>query len=84
MIISPVTNRRIKLRDSIRGSVTIVVLLDFHNTIDRYFVPGRRPPFSIQFPNNRPTLLPDRRIKVAELASFFAPTSTIPRRTSRG
>ena len=35
------------------------MLLDFHNTIDRYFVPGRRQPFSIQFPNNRPTLLPD-------------------------
>ena len=59
LLISPVSNRRVKLRDSIRGSATRIVLLDFHNTIDRYFVPFRRQPFSIQFPNNRPTLLPD-------------------------
>ena len=49
LLISPVSNRRVKLRDSIRGSVTRIALLDFHNTIDRYFVPGRRQPFSMRF-----------------------------------
>lgn len=59
LLISPVTNRRVKLRDSIRNPVTRVVLLDFHNTIDRYFVPGQRRPYTIQYPNARPTLLPE-------------------------
>ena len=59
LITSPVTNRRVKLRDSIRNPVTRVVLLDFHNTIDRYFVPNQRRPYTIPYPSNRPSLLPD-------------------------
>ena len=54
LLISPVTNRRIRLRDSVRRAVQRVVLLDFHNTIDRVFIPGQR-----RYPNNRPTLLQD-------------------------
>ena len=47
LLISPVTNRHIRLRDSVRRAVQRVVLLDFHNTIDRVFMPGQRRPRSI-------------------------------------
>ena len=55
LIISPVTNRRVKLRDSIRNPVTRVVLLDFHNTIDRYFVPDQRRPYTIPYRSKQST-----------------------------
>ena len=59
LLISPVTNRRIRLRDSVRRAVQRVILLDFHNTIDKVFMPGQKRPYTIAYPNNRPTLLQD-------------------------
>ena len=59
LLISPVTNRRIRLRDSVRRAVQRVILLDFHNTIDKVFMPGQKRPHTIAYPNNRPTLLQD-------------------------
>ena len=47
------------MTDSDRLRVKRVVFFDFHNTIDRYFVPGRRQPFAIPWPNNKPALIPE-------------------------
>ena len=35
------------------------MFFDFHNTIDRYFVPGQRRPFAIPWPNKKPELIPE-------------------------
>ena len=52
LIISPLTNGKLKLVDSTRLRIKRAVFFDFHNTIDRYFVPGRRQPSAIPWPNN--------------------------------
>ena len=58
-IINPLTNARVNLKDSDRLRVKRAVFFDFHNTIDRYFVPGQRRPFAIPLPNNKPELIPE-------------------------
>ena len=59
LIINPLTNGKVKLADSDRLRVKRAVFFDFHNTIDRYFVPGRRKPSAIPWPNGKPVLIPE-------------------------
>ena len=59
LIFNPLTNGKVKLADSDRLRVKRAVFFDFHNTIDRYFVPGRRKPSAIPWPNDKPVLIPE-------------------------
>ncbi|CAE7216285.1 gly-9, partial [Symbiodinium microadriaticum] len=59
LLLSPITNRKCRLEGEARDSVKRVLLLDFHNTLDRYFTPGRKQQHAIPWPSTRPTLLPE-------------------------
>ena len=59
LLLSPITNRKCRLEGEARDSVKRVLLLDFHNALDRYFTPGRKQQHAIPWPSTRPTLLPE-------------------------
>ena len=59
LLLSPITNHKCRLEGEARDSVKRVLLLDFHNTLDRYFTPGRKQQHAIPWPSTRPTLLPE-------------------------
>ena len=59
LLLSPITNRKCRLPGEARDSVRRVLLLDFHNTLDRYFTPGRKQQHAIPWPSTQPTLLPE-------------------------